>query len=95
MFPNHLFKHLLCKSIPHYRQQINQYLGVPKPLSFIQQYAHLMCMIFRVGMEEDNWKYILNKLLSTIQWLLQMSKDLTKRYSINWNYTRIEKNIQH
>ncbi len=84
-FPDHLFKHLLCKAIPRYRHQINQYLADPKLLSFIQQHAHLMCIIFQLEMEKDYWKHAMNGLLSAVNWLSRMSKDLTKRYSINWD----------
>src|SRR5690242_11416638 len=81
-----LCKHLLCKAIPRYRYQINQYLTNPKLLSFIQQYAHLMCTIFQLQMENDYWKHAIYGLLSAVNWLLRMPKDLMKRYSINWEY---------
>ncbi len=94
-FPNHQFKHLLCKAIPRYRHQINQCLTDRKLLSFIQQYAHLMCTIFQFEMEKDYWKHVINELLFVVNWLLRMSEDLTKRYSINWDCPRTEHNIRH
>ena len=94
-FPDHLFKHLLCKTIPRYRHQISQYLTNPKLLSFIQQYAHLLCIIFQLEMENDYWKHAINGLLSAVNWLSRIPKNFTKRYSINWDYPRTEHNLRH
>jgi hypothetical protein len=94
-FPSHLFKHLLCKAAPHHYHQINKYLGNRNLLIFVQHYAHLLCGIFQLEMEMDYWKYTINGLLRSINWLLRMPKDLTKRYSINWDHPRTEHNIRH
>jgi hypothetical protein len=46
-------------------------------------------------MEKDYWKHVINGLLSAVNWLSQMSKDLTRRNSVNWDYPRTEHSIRH
>jgi hypothetical protein len=93
---NQQFKNSLCQANPCYRQQLEQYLSSnPKLLSFVQQYAHLMSMRFQIEMEKDYWKHVIDGLLPAVKWLSRMPKNLTGRYSINWDYPRTELNIRH
>jgi len=46
-------------------------------------------------MEKGYWKHVIDELLSAVNRLLRMPKNLTRRYSINWDYPRTEKNIRH
>jgi len=52
-------------------------------------------MRFQLEMEKDYWKHVTDGLLTAIQWLSRMPKNLTRRYSINWDYPRTEQNIRH
>lgn len=42
-------------------------------------------------MENDDWNALDEKLLCAMNWLREMSEDLTQRYLIDWNYPRTEK----
>lgn len=95
IFSVQTFKNILCQAIPHYRQQLEQYLNDSRLLSFIQQYTHLFCIFYQLELEKDYWKNINDKLLFAMNWLRKMSKDLTKRYLLDWNYPRTEKNLRH
>ncbi|CAF5072368.1 unnamed protein product [Rotaria sp. Silwood1] len=90
-----LFKRILCKTILSYCHQIRQWLTNAEILQFIQHHAQLMCTIFQLQMDNDYWKHAINVALPVINWLSRMSKDITKRNFINWNYPRTEKNIKH
>ena len=90
------FKNLLYQAnLSNHQQQLRQCLSNPKLLSFVQKYAHLISMSIQLEMEKDYWKHVIEGLLSAITWLAQMPKNLTKRYSINWDYPRTEHNIRH
>jgi len=46
-------------------------------------------------MEKDYWQHVTDGLLPAIKWLSRVPKNLTRRYSINWDYPRTERNIRH
>ena len=89
------FKILLYQANPSYRQQLQQHVLNPKLLSYVQKYTHLMSMRFQLEMEKDYWKHVTDGLLPAIKWLSRVPKNLTRRYSINWDYPRTERNIRH
>lgn len=89
------FRNLLCQSDPSNRQQLQQYLTDSELLLYVQKRAHLMSMRLQLEMEKDYWIHLVDQLLSAVQWLSKMPKDLTRRYSINWDYPRTVGNIQH
>ncbi len=61
-------------------KEIERFVGTNKGLVSI-----LMCTIFPLEMEKDYWNHAITGLLSAVNWLSRISKDLTKRYSINWD----------
>ena len=93
--PKQQFKRLLCQANPLYRRRLQLHLSNTELLSFVQKRAHLMSAKLQLELEKDYWKHVIDKLLSAIKWLSQMPKNITRRYSINWDYPRTERNIRH
>jgi hypothetical protein len=55
-----------------------------------------MCTVFQLKIEQDYWNYIANwTSMPEMNWLSEISKDVTKQNSINWDHTKTKINIQH
>ncbi|CAF1460714.1 unnamed protein product [Adineta steineri] len=90
------FKHLLLKAISNeYRNELNQLLNNIATLQFIKKRAELLCMVFRLKIEQDYWNYIGTLNMPTITWLsLKTSKVIIKQNFINWDHTKTIAYIQ-
>ncbi|CAF1581224.1 unnamed protein product, partial [Adineta steineri] len=90
------FRDVLIKIIPlRDRQNIKQCLMNFTMLKFIQQRAQFMCDVFQLKIEHDYWNYINNLTnVPVVVWLLEISKDIIRQNSINWDHTKTKANIE-
>jgi hypothetical protein len=91
------FKDILVNVIsPGSYIQIKEWLTNFLLLQFIQQRAELMCIVFQLKIEQDYWNYIANLTTTPVViWLLEISKDVIKQNSINWDHAKTKINILH
>ncbi|CAF1339053.1 unnamed protein product [Adineta steineri] len=90
------FKDVLIRIIPlRDRQNIEQWLVNFSVLEFIQQRTQLMCDVFQLKIEHDYWIYMNNLTnMPVVIWLLEISKDIIRQNSINWDHTKTKANIE-
>ncbi|CAF3650230.1 unnamed protein product [Adineta steineri] len=90
------FKDVLIRIISlRDRQNTEQWLVNFTLLKFIQQRAQLLCDVFQLKIEDDYWKYMNNLTnMPVVIWLLEISKDIIRQNSINWDHTKTKANIE-
>ena len=77
-------------------QKIEQWLTNFTMLEFIQQHAEFICTVFQLKIEQEYWSYIANLTTMPVMiWLSDISKDVTKQNSINWDHTKTKMNIKY
>ena len=91
----HSFKHLLSTAIPTYCQQIQPYLADATTLQFLREHASVVCTFVQLNIESDYWKYIADLNMPVVVWLSELSKDIIRQNSINWDHTKTKMNIQY
>lgn len=84
-----VFQHLLIQALPtYYHDQIQYYLRNNDMIKILQELAQLICDYFQMKIEQDYWNYVANLDMSVLIWLSQISKEVMKENSLNWDHCK-------
>ncbi|CAF4603305.1 unnamed protein product, partial [Rotaria socialis] len=93
--PAHVFIRQLSNAIPSDHQKIRHWLSNRALFNFIREHTILKFHLSQLQIEQDYWQHLIQMVTPAIQWLSEMPKNITKHNSINWDYPRSQRNLQH
>ncbi|CAF3189358.1 unnamed protein product [Rotaria socialis] len=93
--PANVFIRQLSNAIPSDHQKIRHWLSNRALFNFIREHTILKFHLSQLQIEQDYWQHLIQMATPAIQWLSGMPKNITKHNSINWDYPRSQRNLQH